>query len=100
MDYTMDCRNKPAHMVKFSVMKYQHVITILQVVQKRKSSHSPAWFQYQDSNLLTNLFYLGYQAATSKPLTDKTTNCNEIGYTQSSLQNLSRLEQMQQITAT
>jgi hypothetical protein len=68
--------------------------------KKKKKSHSPAWFQYQDSNLPPILFYLGYQAATSEPLLDKTTNCNHIGYTQSSLQNLSRLEQMQQITAT
>jgi hypothetical protein len=29
-------------------MKYQYVITILQVVQKRKSSHNPARFQWQE----------------------------------------------------
>jgi hypothetical protein len=98
MDYTMDCRNKPAHMVKFSVMKYQHVITILQVVQKRKSSHNPARFQWQEFKSATHfiiLFYFGYQPATSQPLLDRTTNYNQIRYTHSSVENLWGLEQMQ-----
>jgi hypothetical protein len=57
-------------------MKYQYVIKILQVVQKRKSSHNPARFQWQEFKSATHfiiLFYFGYEVASSQPLLDRAT---------------------------